>query len=167
VRDSWHRGPRAERASELTGLGDEAPDFELRDQHAQPQRLSSYRGEKNVVLVFYPWVFTRVCSGELCAIRDEIGSLQNDDVQVLAISCDPVPALRQFADEQGLGYPLLSDFWPHGAVASAYGVFNEALGVADRGTFVNDRRGVERWTVRNDIPDARSIAEYQKVLAEL
>ena len=167
MRDWWHREPHAERASDLIAVGDEAPDFELRDQHAQVHRLSSYRGEKNVVLVFYPWAFTRVCSGELCAIRDEVGSLQNDDVQVLAISCDPLPALRQFADEQGLGYPLLSDFWPHGGVASAYGLFNEALGVADRGSFVIDRGGIVRWTVRTGISDARSLTDYQKVLAEL
>jgi mycoredoxin-dependent peroxiredoxin len=157
----------AERASELIDVGDEAPDFELRDQHAQTHRLSSYRGEKNVVLVFYPWAFTRVCSGELCAIRDDVGSLQNDAVQVLAISCDPVPTLRQFADEQGFDYPLLSDFWPHGAVASAYGAFNDALGVAERGSFVIDQAGVVRWTVRTGIPDARSLADYQKALAEL
>jgi peroxiredoxin len=167
VPDWWHREPRVERASELIDIGDEAPDFELRDQHAQAHLLSSYRGEKNVVLVFYPWAYTRVCSGELCAIRDELGTLQNDDVQVFAISCDPVPSLRQFADEQGFDYPLLSDFWPHGAVSRSYGVFNEDLGIAERGTFVIDRRGVVRWTVRNAIPDARSLADYQKVLAEL
>jgi peroxiredoxin len=163
----WRREPLAERASELIDVGDEAPDFELRDQHAQTHLLSSYRGEKNVILVFYPWAFTRVCSGELCAIRDEVGSLQNDETQVFAISCDPVPSLRQFADEQEFSYPLLSDFWPHGAVASAYGVFNDALGIAERGTFVIDKRGIVRWTVRTEIPEARSLPEYQKVLAEL
>jgi peroxiredoxin len=156
-----------ERASDLIAVGDEAPDFELRDQHAQTHRLSSYRGEKHVIVVFYPWAFTRVCSGELCAIRDDLGSLQNDDVQVLAISCDPVPSLRKFADEQGFDYPLLSDFWPHGAVASAYGVFNDALGAAERGSFVIDRAGILRWSVRTDISDARSLTDYQKALAEL
>jgi peroxiredoxin len=146
-------------------VGAEAPDFELRDQHGQKHRLSSYRGSKNVVLVFYPFAFTGVCTGEMCAIRDEAASLQNDETQVFAISCDTVAALRVFAEREGLDYPLLSDFWPHGEVAKAYGVFNELLGAPDRGTFVIDRQGIVRWTVRNAVPDARDIADYQKALA--
>ena len=153
--------------SEATSVGTEAPDFELRDNNAQTHKLSSFRGEKNVVLVFYPFAFTGVCTGEMCAIRDELDSLQNDDTQVFAISCDTVASLRVFAEREGLTYPLLSDFWPHGAIAKAYGVFNEQLGAADRGTFVIDKSGVVRWTVRNAVPDARDIADYQKALAEI
>lgn len=153
--------------SEAIAVGTEAPDFELRDNNAQSHRLSSFRGEKNVVLVFYPFAFTGVCTGEMCAIRDDVSSLQNDDTQVFAISCDTVASLRVFAEKEGLSYPLLSDFWPHGEVAKAYGVFNEALGAADRGTFIIDKSGVVRWTVRNEIKDARDLADYQKALAEL
>jgi peroxiredoxin len=153
--------------SDKIAVGSEAPDFELRDNNAQAHRLSSYRGDKNVVLVFYPFAFTGVCTGEMCAIRDDLASLENDDTQVLAISCDTVASLRVFAEREGLGYPLLSDFWPHGDVAKAYGVFNETLGAADRGTFVIDKSGVIRWTVRNAIKDARDLADYQKALAEL
>jgi len=151
----------------VTDVGSEAPDFELRDQHAQTHRLSSYRGAKNVVLVFYPFAFTGVCTGELSAIRDEMSSLMNDDTQVLVASCDTVPSLKVFAEREGFEYPLLSDFWPHGEVAKAYGVFNEKLGAAERGTFVIDKQGVVRWSVHNAIPDARSITDYQKALAEL
>jgi peroxiredoxin len=151
----------------LIEVGQEAPDFELRDNHAQQHRLSSYRGAKNVVLVFYPFAFTGVCTGELCAIRDEVSSLQNDETQVLAISCDTVATLRVFAEREGFDYPLLSDFWPHGAVAKSYGVFNEVLGAPDRGTFIIDKTGVVRWTVRNEVPNARNLADYQKALAEL
>jgi mycoredoxin-dependent peroxiredoxin len=153
--------------SEAIGVGMEAPDFELRDNNAQTQRLSSFRGDKNVVLVFYPFAFTGVCTGEMCAIRDDVESLQNDDTQVFAISCDTVASLRVFAEKEGLSYPLLSDFWPHGEVAKAYGVFNETLGAADRGTFVIDKSGIVRWTVRNAIKDARDLSDYQKALAEL
>ena len=153
--------------SEAISVGTEAPDFELRDHNAQSHRLSSFRGEKNVVLVFYPFAFTGVCTGEMCAIRDDVSSLQNDDTQVFAISCDTVASLRVFAEKEGLSYPLLSDFWPHGEVAKAYGVFNETLGAADRGTFIIDKTGVVRWTVRNEIKDARDLADYQKALAEL
>jgi peroxiredoxin len=153
--------------SEAITVGTEAPDFELRDQNAQAHQLSSYRGKQNVVLVFYPFAFTGVCTGEMCALRDDVASLQNEDTQVFAISCDTVASLRVFAEKEGLNYPLLSDFWPHGEVAKAYGVFNDALGAADRGTFVIDKTGVVRWTVRNAIKDARDIADYQKALAEL
>ena len=151
----------------MISVGDEAPDFELRDQHAQSHRLSSYRAEKNVVLVFYPFAFTGVCTGEMCSIRDDLASLQNDDTQVLAISCDTVASLRVFAEREGFDYPLLSDYWPHGEVAKAYGVFNDVLGAADRGTFVIDKQGVVRWTVRTELREARNLEDYQKALAEL
>ena len=148
-------------------IGALAPDFELRDQNAQMHRLSSYRGGKNVVVVFYPFAFTGVCTGELCAIRDDIGSLQNATTQVLAISCDPVPSLRVFAEREGFQHPLLSDFWPHGATSQAYGVFNDAIGAAERGTFIVDRDGVLRWSVRTAMGEARDLSAYQKALSEL
>ena len=148
-------------------VGTAAPDFELRDQHAQTHQLSSYRGQKNVVIVFYPFAFTGVCTGELCAIRDDLGTLQNETTQVLAISCDSVASLRAFSEQQNFEHPLLSDFWPHGAVASAYGVFNDVIGAAERGTFLVDKAGVVRWTVRTALGEARDLAAYQKALAEL
>lgn len=148
-------------------VGDEAPDFELRDQHARPHRLSDYRGRTNVLLVFYPFAFTGVCTGELCALRDDFAVAHRDDVTVLAVSCDAVGSLRAFAEREGIDYPLLSDFWPHGAAASAYGVFNDVLGAADRGSFLIDRRGIVRWTVRTELGQARDIADYEKAIAEL
>ena len=148
-------------------IGAQAPDFELKDQNNQVVRLSSYRGSKNVVLVFYPLTFTGVCQSELCGIRDELPRFENDDVQVLAVSVDSVFSHKVWADQQGFDFPLLADFWPHGAVASAYGVFNAERGVAERGTFIIDREGTVRYTVVNPIPDARDQAEYVKVLATL
>jgi peroxiredoxin len=148
-------------------VGDEAPDFELRDQNAQAHALSSYRGKKNVVLVFYPFAHTGVCTQEMCAIRDDVGSLQNDDTQVLAISCDPVATLRVFAERERLDHPLLSDFWPHGEVSRRYGVFNDVLGAPERGTFIIDKQGVVRWTTRSELRTARDLAAYQKALADL
>lgn len=167
MRVSSPRAPRAARGNDLIAVGADAPDFELRDQHLRTHRLSAYRGEKNVVLVFYPWAFTGVCTSELCAIRDEAGSLIDETTQVLAVSTDTVASLRVFAEQIGVDYPLLSDHWPHGEVAERYGVLNPMTGAADRGTFVIDRRGVVRWTVRNEIPDARSLDDYRKALAEL
>jgi peroxiredoxin len=148
-------------------VGQPAPDFELRDQHGQTRRLSQLRGERNVVVVFYPYAFSGVCTGELRAIRDQLPVLASSRVALWAVSCDPVYALRVFAEREELTYPLLSDFWPHGAVAQAYGVFDSERGSAERATFVVDREGVLRWEVHNAMPDARSIDDYVRVLAEL
>ncbi len=148
-------------------VGQEAPDFELKDQHGQPVRLSSFRGAKNVVLVFYPLAFSGVCSGELCAMRDEFPEVSRDDVELLTVSVDSGFTHRAWSDKEGFGFGLLSDFWPHGAVATLYGVFDEARGVSTRGTFIIDKSGTVRWTVVNTIPQARDIAEYQKALAGL
>jgi peroxiredoxin len=148
-------------------VGDKAPDFELKDQHGQTVRLSAFRGEKNVVLVFYPFSFTGVCTGELSALRDELPAFQNDDIQLLAVSNDSMHTQRVFSEKEGLEYPLLSDFWPHGAVSTAYGVFDEEKGCAVRGTFVIDKEGVVRWTIVNGLPEARDLNEYLKALEAL
>lgn len=149
------------------GIADSAPDFELRDQHGQPVRLTSFRGEKAVVLMFYPFAFSRVCTGELCQVRDDLARWQSEDVQLLAVSCDMMFSLRAFAERDRLTFPLLSDFWPHGAVASSYGVFNTTTGAADRSTFIVDRDGVVRWLVHNQMPAARDLAEQLRVLDAL
>jgi mycoredoxin-dependent peroxiredoxin len=148
-------------------VGDKAPDFELKDQHGAPVKLSSFAGQKNVVLVFYPLAFSGVCSGEMATMRDEFPEASRDDVELLAVSVDSGYALRAWDDAEHFGFGMLSDFWPHGAVARSYGVFDENLGIATRGTFVIDKNGVVRWKVVNPVPQARDIAEYQKALAEL
>ena len=148
-------------------VGQEAPDFELNDQHGQPVRLSSFRGAKNVVLVFYPLAFSGVCSSELSAMRDDFPEISRDDVELLTVSVDSTFTHRAWSDQQHFGFELLSDFWPHGAVAKLYGVFNEDRGIAVRGTFIIDKSGVVRWKVVHPIPQARDIADYQKALAAL
>jgi peroxiredoxin len=146
-------------------VGDKAPDFELKDQHGTPVRLSSFQGEKTVVLVFYPLAFSGICTSELCTIRDELPTLGGDDVQVIAVSVDSVYAHRAWAEQENYEFPLLSDFWPHGDVAKTYGIFNEGAGLATRATYIIDKTGVVRWKVENAIPDARDIDEYRKALA--
>ncbi|MET9353477.1 peroxiredoxin [Streptomyces sp. NPDC006617] len=148
-------------------VGDKAPDFELKDNHGATVRLSEFRGRKNVVLLFYPFAFTGVCTGELCEVRDNLPQFADRDTEVLAVSNDSIHTLRVFAEQEGLEYPLLSDFWPHGNVSRAYGVFDEDKGCAVRGTFVIDQEGVVRWTVVNGLPDARDLAEYVKALDAL
>jgi len=148
-------------------IGDAAPDFELPDQHGTPVRLSSFRGAKNVVVVFYPLAFSPVCSGELCGMRDEFPEVNRDDVELLTVSVDSFFSHRAWADAENFQFELLADFWPHGAVAKEYGVFDADRGVAVRGTFIIDKEGVVRWKVVNAIPQARDIADYQKALAAL
>ena len=148
-------------------VGEQAPDFELKDQHGTPVRLSSFQGRKNVVIVFYPLAFSGVCSGELSALRDDFPEITREDVELLTISVNSTFVLRTWADRDNFDFSLLSDFWPHGGIAKLYGVFDEDKGVATRGTFIIDKAGVIRWKVVNPIPQARDIAEYKKVLADL
>lgn len=148
-------------------VGEEAPDFELPDQHGTPVKLSSFRGAKNVVLVFYPLAFSPVCSSELYAMREDFPEVNRDDVELLTVSVDHMFAHRAWAEQENFQFGLLADFWPHGAVAREYGVFDEDRGVALRGTFVIDKAGIVRWKVVNPIPQARDIADYQKALAAL
>jgi peroxiredoxin len=131
-------------------VGAQAPEFTLKDQNNQLVTLSSFRGQKNVLLVFYPLAFSGTCQGELCAVRDNIGDYQSDDVQVLSISVDSSYSHKVWAEQQGYDFPLLADFWPHGEVAKAYGVFNEEKGFAKRGTFLIDRDGVVRFAEVSD-----------------
>lgn len=139
-------------------IGRPAPDFTLRDQFGQDVTLSAFRGSKAVALIFYPFAFSGVCTGEMTGVRDRLADLLTFDTEVLAISCDPVYSLRQFADADGLNFPLLSDFWPHGAVASAYEVFDEQKGCALRSTYVVDKQGVLRWSFHSPMPEARDMA---------
>ena len=148
-------------------VGDEAPDFELQDQERSPVRLSSFRGLKNVVVVFYPLSFTPTCQGELCAIRDSLPDFDGDDVQTLAVSCDTTAVHKRWAEDQGYAFPLLADFWPHGEVARAYGVFDEESGLAQRGTFIVDKQGKVAYKVVNAMRSPRDLDEYRSVLAGL
>ena len=148
-------------------VGDEAPDFELQDQERSPVRLSSFRGLKNVVVVFYPLSFTPTCQGELCAIRDSLPDFDGDDVQTLAVSCDTTAVHKRWAEDQGYAFPLLADFWPHGEVARAYGVFDEQSGLAQRGTFIVDTQGKVAYKVVSAMKSPRDLDEYRRVLAGL
>ena len=152
-------------SEQAVAIGDPAPDFTLDDQDGEKVSLSSFRGRRNVLVVFYPFAFSSTCTGELCEIRDDLAGFQNEDVQVLAISCDPMYTLRAYADAQGYTFPLLADFWPHGAVAQQYGVFLTSRGMAARGSFLVDREGVLRWAVVNSPGEARNLKAYREALA--
>ena len=147
-------------------VGSPAPDFVLRDQHGQDVALAGLRGAP-VLLVFYPWAFSRVCSGELATLRDVHRSLVTRGARLLAASCDPVYSLRAFAEAERLDYPLLSDFWPHGAVARAFGVLDEERGCPRRSSFLLDPGGIVRWSVHHADADARSVEDHLDALDRL
>lgn len=149
-------------------IGDEAPDFTLPDGDGEPVTLSSFRGEKAVVLVFYPFTFTGICEGELCQLRDDLSIYEDAGVQVLAVSCNARHVQKHWAGEMGYTFPVLSDFWPHGEVAQAYGVFNEKLGCAVRATFLIDRDGkvVDSFET-GDLGTPREKARYGEALEKL
>ncbi|HXH77546.1 peroxiredoxin [Nocardioides sp.] len=153
----------------MTGLelGGEAPDFTLRDQFGQDVTLSSHRGSKAVLLLFYPNAFSGVCTGELAGIRERLDEFMTFDSEVFALSCDPVYSVRAFADAEGLNFPLLSDFWPHGEVSRAYGIFDEGKGTPRRSSYVIDPEGRVAWAVHNANPDGRDLDEHLAQLRAL
>jgi peroxiredoxin len=148
-------------------IGAAAPDFALKDQHGRTVRLSDFAGSQNVALVFYPFAFSGICTGELCELRDNIDVFADANVQLVGVSCDPVHAQRAWAEAEKYEFPLLSDFWPHGEVARAYGVFNDAIGFAIRGTFLVDTSGVLRWSIVNGPGEARPLSAYREAVAAL
>jgi mycoredoxin-dependent peroxiredoxin len=149
-------------------VGQEAPDFTRQDHNGTDVTLSSFRGEKSVVLVFYPFTFTGICQGELCELRDDLSQYESVGAQVLAVSCDTRHAQKLWAEQQGYTFPLLSDFWPHGEISRAYGVFNEQLGCANRATFVIDKEGavVAKFESAN-LGTPRERADYEAALAKV
>jgi peroxiredoxin len=148
-------------------VGTKAPDFTLNDYNRQPVTLSSFQGDKSVLLVFYPFAFSGICTGELCQVRDELAEYTDKNVQVIGVSIDSPFTLKAWAEHEGYKFPLLSDFWPHGEVATLYGVFNEKAGLANRGTFLIDKAGVVRFTEINQPGEARNQDAWKKAVAEL
>ncbi|MGY1636056.1 peroxiredoxin [Geodermatophilus sp. SYSU D00742] len=147
-------------------VGDVAPEFSLPDQDRQVVSLTDLRGTP-VLLVFYPFAFSGICTGELCQLRDELTTYTDAGVKVLAISTDPVFSLKAFKAQEDLDFPLLSDFWPHGAVAQAYGVFNEKAGMAVRGTFLVAPDGTIAFAEVNAPGDAREQSGWKDAVAQL
>ena len=146
-------------------VGDQAPDFTLKDQNNQEWTLSEFQGDRNVLVVFYPLAFSGICTGELDQLRDDLAEFAA--VQVLAVSVDSAYTLKAWSDQQGYDFPLLSDFWPHGKVAQDYGVFNDKAGLANRGTFLVDTDGVIRFAEMNQPGEARDQTIWKQALATL
>ncbi len=148
-------------------VGAPAPDFELRDEHGQLAALASHRSRRKALIVFYPYAFSRVCTGELGDLRDAWDEIDREDLAVLAISCDPVFTLRAYSEAERLPFALLSDFWPHGEVSRAFGAFDELRGCPVRSSYLVDEEGVVRWALHHPSGQGRDPAEYVAAVSAL
>jgi peroxiredoxin len=148
-------------------IGDDAPNFSLVNQHGETVTLSDFAGKKPVVLVFYPLSFSGICTGELCELRDNFGTFERENVELLAISVDSKYVQKVFAEQEGYKFSVLADFWPHGAVARTYEVFLEEAGISNRATFVIDKAGKLAAKFVTAPGQPRSLQEYQKALESL
>jgi mycoredoxin-dependent peroxiredoxin len=147
-------------------VGDFAPDFTLKDADRNDVTLSSFRGEKNVVLVFYVLAFTNGWRNELIAFRDRNAEFAKADTQVLGISVDTYPSNRAFAQSINLNFPLLSDF-PKNEVTRAYGTYLPDRGTSRRITYVVDKEGAVRHVVISDNDMSRHAEESLAFVMEM
>ncbi len=148
-------------------VGDLAPDFSLRDQHGAAVTLSAGLDAAEAVVVFFPFAFSGICTGELREIRDHLEDFDTSDIRLFAVSCDPMFSLRAWADLEGYFFPLVSDFWPHGHVSSAYGVFDAKLGCAQRGTFLIGRDSRVAYANVEPASTRRDFSGYREALARV
>ena len=148
-------------------VGDSAPDFTLRDQNNEEVTLSSYRGTRAVLIIFYPLAFTGICTRELDALRDDPETFRDGAVEVLTISVDSSYSNKIFSEREKYEFRMLSDFWPHGAVAQQYGVFNSDTGFANRGTFLVDTDGIVRFTEMNSPGQGRDPQAWRDAISAL
>jgi len=171
-----HREPSADlpeagtvQARHSVGLdvGEQAPDFTLPDHRGGKVTLSSHRGQASVLLHFFPFAFTNVCTQEWRSIRDIREELDLSGAVLLGISCDSPYALADFAERAGIQHDLLSDFWPHGRVSREYGLFLEDKGFALRGSYLIDIDGRIAWSAITGPAQDRTIADYVHALRTL
>ena len=148
-------------------VGSAAPDFSLKNQFGETVTLSQFAGVKPVVLVFFPLAFSGICTGELCELRDNLKAFEAEGIELIGVSVDSHFALRAWGDQEKYEFSLLSDFWPHGAVAKSYGVFVEEAGIANRGTFVIDRDGNVAASIITAPGQAREFSAYLEAIAKV
>ena len=153
-------------AAGLPAVGEVAPDFTLKSTADEDVSLSAYRGESNVVLAFFPLAFTSVCTAEMCSFTDDFSLFQGVNAQVLGVSVDSVPTLKEFKAKHRIGIDLLSDF--RRDVCRAYGTLIEEAFFSRRAYVIIDRDGVVRWSfVEAELGDCRDNAELLDQLRTL
>jgi peroxiredoxin (alkyl hydroperoxide reductase subunit C) len=148
-------------------VGQPAPDFKLKDTSNNDVSLADLKGSK-AIIAFIPFPHTGTCDTEACALRDDYSSLSADGSKVVIISTHARPLLGVWATQNNIPFPVLADFWPHGAVAQAYGCFNDQVGVAMRASYVLDANGIVREIIQSEgLGQARDHAAHAKALASI
>ena len=148
-------------------VGSHAPSFSLVDQDKNTVTLDDLKGKRSLI-VFIPFPFTGICDDESCAIRDRLATLNDLEANVAVITCHAVPVTKKWSDENGFTFPVLSDFWPHGVVATQYGAFNEAVGGANRMSLILDADGIVHSIVDSgSLGTAREFDAYVNALSEI
>jgi peroxiredoxin len=147
-------------------VGQPAPDFSLRDTAGNTVSLGDLKGSKALV-VFIPFPNTGICDTEACDLRDDYSALGADGSKVVIISVHAAPLLKMWVEKHNIPFPVLSDYWPHGATAQAYGCFNEQVGVAMRATYVLDSNGMVKEIIQTGaLGEKRDHALYAPALSK-
>jgi peroxiredoxin (alkyl hydroperoxide reductase subunit C) len=159
--------PQSLAQSATLKVGDAAPDFTLSDTNGNKVTLSDFRGKQNVVLAFFPFAFSATCSAQMPSYEAELSRFQSFDTEVIGISMDARHSLAAWGKQLGLTFPLLSDFFPQGAVVDLYGV-RHAAGMPERALFVIDKAGIVQWVhVHRPTGEAPDNEELFEVLRKL
>lgn len=148
-------------------IGSKAPEFTLENQYGEEVSLAELLTERPVVLVFFPLAFSGICTGELCELQENIAAFDDSSVTLVGVSVDSKYTLRAWAEQEGYKFSILSDFWPHGQVASDYGVFLDEAGIATRGTFVIAQDGTVAAAFATAPGEARDFAAYREAITSL
>ena len=137
------------------GTGDRAPDFDLGVGLGERVRLADFLGRRNLLLVFHPFAFTPICDEEALDLQENLDELARSETDVVLVACEPTATRQAWKSHLGLTFTVASDFWPHGAAARAYGVFDEESGAPVRGTFLIDKGGAVIWALERDADTRR------------
>ena len=149
-------------------VGDVAPDIDCLAHDGKPFRLADHRGQRNVVLFFYPRAFTAGCTAEVCSFRDAYEDLRGKDTEIVGVSTDATAKQADFASAHRVPYPLLPD--ADGKVSKAYGalgLLRSVLGFAKRVTYVIDKQGIVRGVFHHELDIKQHLVDVQKTLSQL
>lgn len=146
-------------------VGDQAPDFVLKDQNEKEFKLSDHRGKK-VLLSFHPLAWTGVCTQQMKSLEDNKAQFDAANTLAVGLSVDSIPSKKAWADSMGMKHTsLLADFWPHGGVAKQFGLFREKGGTSERANIVVDENGkivfVKVYPIA-ELPDINEIIDFLK-----
>jgi len=156
-------GAAAQRRIFMIKIGDPAPDFTIKDQNRNDVQLSSFKGKK-IVLSFHPLAWTKICAEQMKSLEANFQIFDGLGTIALGVSVDTVPSKYAWAKELGIHETrLLCDFWPHGKVAQAYGIFRDKDGFSERANIIIDEEQrvllVKVYEI-SQLPDIDEIVEF-------